>query len=96
VPASSGNLEEERAAPEGLAEDLGVPQGEDTGLGQLARRVAAEAMEGVDGAVRHFDRSPDAVPPEVQHLEVGSFEGSASTWNLASCEQILICQKPGS
>ncbi len=57
--------------PEGLPEDLGELQGEDTGLGQLARRVAAEAMEGAE-VDAHPSVSAAAVgPPELQHLEVG-------------------------
>lgn len=56
--------------PEGLPEDLGELQGEDTGLGQLARRVAAEAMEGAEGDARSSENAADAGPPELRHLEV--------------------------
>ena len=69
--AAAGVLEEEPAAPEGLPEDLGELQGEDSGLGQLARRVAANAMEGAEGGARSPGSAADATPPELQHLEVG-------------------------
>lgn len=91
-----GDLEEEDTAPEVLPDDLGVLQGEDTGLGQLARRVAAEAMDGADGAAGHSDRSPNADPPELQHLEVGPLELQRSSRKLACCTLSSMCKKPGS
>ena len=92
-----GNLEEEEdTAPEVLPDDLGVLQGEDTGLGQLARRVATEAMEGADGAAGHSDRSANADPPELQHLEVGPLELQHSSRKLACCKPSSLCKKPGS
>lgn len=69
--AAAGALEEEPAVPEGLPEDLGELQGEDTGLGLLARRVAAEAMDGAEGDARPSGSAADAGPPELQHLQVG-------------------------
>ena len=97
MAACPGDLEEkEDTAPEVLPDDLGVLQGEDTGLGQLARRVAAEAMEGADGAAGHSDRSPDANPPELQQLEVGPLKLQHSSRNLACCKLSPMCKKPGS
>ena len=63
--------------PEGLPEDLGELQGEDTGLGQLARRVAAEAMEGADGDAPPSGTAAVAQPPDLQHLEVGLITSAA-------------------
>ena len=68
---SAGALEDEPTVPEGLPEDMGELQGEDTGLGQLARRVAAEAMEGAEVDAHPSGSAADAGPPELQHLEVG-------------------------
>ena len=67
----AGDLDLEPTVPEGLPEDLGELQGEDTGLGQLARRVAAEAMEGAEVDAHPSGSTADAGPTELQHLEVG-------------------------
>ena len=70
--AHPGALDEADAEPEGLPEDLDNVEGEDTGLGQLARRVAAEAMEGADGDACPAGQSTAAEAPELQHLKVSN------------------------
>ena len=74
--AHPGALEETDAEPDGLPEDLGNVQGEDTGLGHLARRVAAEAMEGADGDALPAGQSTAAEAPELQHIKVSSQQWS--------------------